>query len=397
MNLSATGFIRTSLLLLLVVFVACSDDGDPQKPEWLAIRSTFGSTIDPDNLTDYSGQSKPGYITRDNTRDNPIDDAQATLGRVLFYDPQLSIDNTVSCASCHKQEHAFSDLALASDGVSGGTTGRHSMRLINARFGDEVKFFWDERAVTLEDQVTRPIQDHAEMGFSGVDGRPDFTALSAKLKAVVYYPELFTLAFGNETITESRMKEALAQFVRSIQSFDSKFDNGRAQVNGDNQPFPNFTQQENTGKNVFLAPPQFDQQGVRIGGGAGCAGCHRPPEFSIDPASRNNGIIGRLGLTGTDLTNTRSPSLRDLTDSQGNPHGPMMHDGSKATLAAVIDHYDAIPDQTGNTNLDPKLRPNGSLQKLNLSIQEKDALVAFMKTLTGTSVYTSERWSDPFK
>lgn len=234
------------------------------------------------------------------------------------------------------------------------------------------------------------------MGFSGVDGRPDFTAVPAKLKSVAYYPELFTLAFGDENITESRMKQALAQFVRSIQSFDSKFDNGRAQVNGDNQPFPNFTQQENAGKNIFLAPPQFDQQGMRIGGGAGCAGCHRPPEFSIDPASRNNGVTGRIGLSSADLTNTRSPSLRDMLDSSGTPHGPMMHDGSMTSLAQVIEHYNAIPDQTGNTNLDPKLRPSGSLQKLNLTVQEKDALVAFMKTLTGTSVYTAERWSDPF-
>ena len=394
MAISAPRFLRTYSFFLLITAFSCTEDSET--PDWVAIRNRFGSTIDPDNLAAYGGQSKPAYITRDNTRDNPIDDAQATLGRVLFYDPQLSIDNTVSCASCHQQQHGFSDPTLASDGVSGGTTGRHSMRLINARFGDEVRFFWDERALTLEDQVTRPIKDHAEMGFSGVNGRPDFNAVIEKLKESDYYPELFTMAFGDAAVTEPRMQRALAQFVRSIQSFDSKYDDGRARVNADNQPFPNFTQQENAGKNIFLAPPQFDNQGVRIGGGAGCAGCHRPPEFSIDPASRNNGIIGKIDLSGSDLTNTRSPSLRDLTDSQGNPHGPMMHDGSKTTLAAVIEHYNAIPDQTGNTNLDPKLRPNGSLQKLNLTSQEKDALMAFMKTLSGKSAYSDEKWSDPF-
>jgi len=393
---TTTSFLVNCLLCIAaIVFTGCADD--EKIPDLVAIQEKFGSRIDPDNLPDYASQVKPSYITRDNTRDNPINDAQATLGRVLFYDPQLSIDNSVSCASCHQQQHGFGDPLLASDGVAGGTTGRHSMRLINARFGDEPKFFWDERAITLENQVTRPIQDHSEMGFSGADGRPNLQALIDKLKDMAYYQELFKLAYGDESITEVRMQQSLAQFVRSIQSFDSRYDAGRASVNADNQPFPNFTQQENVGKNIFLAPPQFDNQGMRIGGGAGCAGCHRPPEFSIEPASRNNGIIGKIGISGTDLTNTRSPSLRDLTDSQGNPHGPMMHDGSMTTLAAVIEHYNAIPDQTGNTNLDPKLRPNGSLQKLNLTTQEKDALVAFMKTLSGKSVYTDEKWSDPFK
>ena len=382
-------------LITLALLSGCSED--QVESEWSAIRGRFGTTINPDDLPKYSGQAKPSYVQRDNTAGNPIDDAQATLGRVLFYDPQLSIDNSVSCASCHQQQHAFSDLALSSDGVASGKTGRHSMRLINARFGDERRFFWDERAASLEDQVTRPIQDHLEMGFSGVDGRPDFAELVSKLKAVDYYPELFTMAFGDESISEVRMQLALAQFVRSIQSFDSRYDDGRSRVNADNQPFPGFTPQENSGKNLFLAPPQFDQQGVRVGGGAGCAGCHQPPEFSISAGTRNNGIIGRLGLSGTDLTNTRSPSLRDLLDLNGVPHGPMMHDGSLTDIGQVIDHYNAIPDQPGNTNIDPRLRPNGQPQRLNLTLEEKEALISFLKTLTGKSVYTDVRWSDPFQ
>jgi len=94
----------------------------------------------------------------------------ATLGRVLFYDKQLSANGAIACASCHKQEFAFSDTAQQSVGLNGGLTGRHSMRLVNSRFADEVRFFWDERASSLEDQTTQPIQDHVEMGFSGENG-----------------------------------------------------------------------------------------------------------------------------------------------------------------------------------------------------------------------------------
>ena len=295
------------------------------------------------------------------------------------------------------QEVGFGALAEVSKGVAGGRTARHSMRLINARFANEVKFFWDERAVSLEDQTTRPIRDHAEMGFSGVDGRPSFSAVLEKLQAIGYYQELFKMAYGDTKVTEPRMQQSLAQFVRSIQSFDSKYDAGRIAVNADNQPFTNFSQQENQGKIIFLTPPQFDPSGSRTGGGAGCAGCHAPPEFDIAPNSGNNGVTGKFNSTESDFSITRAPSLRDLIRPDGFPHGPMMHDASKLTVEDVIEHYNAIPTQTGNTNLDPKLRPNGSLQKLNLTLQEKQALIAFLKTLTGNAVYTDKRWSDPFK
>jgi len=119
--------------------------------------------IDLGNLPNYANQTKPSYITKDNTpANNSISDKGATLGRVLFYDKKLSLDNSTSCASCHQQEFAFSDTAALSAGIN-GLTGRHSMRLVNARFSNEGRFFWDERAATLEDQTTRPIQDHIEM------------------------------------------------------------------------------------------------------------------------------------------------------------------------------------------------------------------------------------------
>ncbi len=342
--------------------------------------------LDLTRLANYANQPVPAYITKNNTTaGNTISDAGATLGRVLFHDKRLSRNDTVSCSSCHDQARAFSSTAVASTGVN-GTTGRHSMRLINARFANEARFFWDERATTLEIQTTQPIRDHVEMGFSGTSGDPDFTDLAAKLAALPDYRVLFAMTFGDATVTESRIQRALAQFVRSIQSFDSKFDTGRAQVTNNGTDFPNFTSQENNGKLLFNNPPGQ--------AGAGCAGCHAPPEFDIVPNTLNNGVITKIG-GGTDLTNTRSPSLRDLTGPDGQSNGPFMHDGGFATLAEVINHYNAIPGD--NTNLDPRLRrPGGGVRNLGLSQTQKDDLAAFLRTLTGSAVYTDEKWSDPF-
>ena len=117
------------------------------------------------------------------------------------------------------------------------------MRLVNARFATETRFFWDERAATLENQTTQPVRDHVEMGFSGTLGDPDFAALTAKLAAIPEYRVLFAMAFGDAAVTEVRIQLALAQFVRSIQSFDSKFDQGRALVANNGAAFPNFTAQ----------------------------------------------------------------------------------------------------------------------------------------------------------
>ncbi|RYD19165.1 MAG: cytochrome-c peroxidase, partial [Verrucomicrobiaceae bacterium] len=351
-----------------------------------ALTRAGDGVIDLTQLENYAAQTRPGYITRNNTTaGNAITDRGATLGRILFHDKRLSRNNTISCSSCHQQQHAFGDTLTASNGVN-GTTGRHSMRLINTRFAAETRFFWDERANTLEAQTTQPVRDHVEMGFSGTSGDPAFADLVTKLSAIDDYRVLFAMTFGDKAITETRIQQSLAQFVRSIQSFDSKYDTGRAAVANDGQPFPNFSAAENAGMQTFLNPPNQ--------GGAGCAGCHQPPEFDIDPTSRNNGVSGKIG-GGTDLTNTRSPSLRDILGPGGEPNGPFMHDASFATLAQVINHYNVIP--ANNPDLDNRLRgPGGQPQRLNLTQGQKDNLAAFLRTLTGTNVYTDERWSNPF-
>jgi cytochrome c peroxidase len=191
------------------------------------------------------------------------------------------------------------------------------------------------------------------------------------------------------------MQESLAHFIRSIQSFDSKFDEGRALVVSDRTNFPNFTAEENIGKVLFIDRPNFDANGIRVTGGLGCNTCHVAPEFDISPASRNNGVIGSLAGTAIDLTNTRSPSLRDLINTSGTFNGPMMHNGRFRSLEAVVNHY--ASGIQNNSNLDPRLRPNGTnVQQLNLQPGELQAIVAFIKTLTGKNVYTDKKWASPF-
>ncbi|MEM1093280.1 MAG: cytochrome c peroxidase [Bacteroidota bacterium] len=355
------------------------------------IAFTFRGSIDPNNPANYANQAVPRYINRDNTQGNAITDHGAMLGRVLFYDTKLSVDNTVSCASCHQQQAAFGDPDVLSAGVN-GLTGRQSMRLVNPRFATERRFFWDERANTLEVQTTMPIQDHIEMGFSGENGAPTFADLTERMSGYLYYQQLFNVAFGTPEITEERMQLALAQFVRSIQAFDSRFDEGRMQAGSLNAAFPNFTVDENTGKQLFFGAPQFQGRN-RVGGGLGCGGCHRGETLDIDPQSLNNGVVSNAN-GGADFTVTRSPSLRDLFAPQGHLNTPLMHDGSHTTIDAVLDHYNII-DGMGNPNLDQRLARGGG-QRLNITADERVALIAFLKTLTSQNLYTDEKWSDPF-
>ena len=316
-----------------------------------------------------------------------ITNTGATLGRLLFYDKRLSRNNTVSCSSCHQQAHAFGHPDVVGTGV-GGTTTRHPMRLVNASAAQPVfvgtgAFFWDRRAETLESVLTQPLRNAIEMGFSGTNGDPDFAELLAKLSALPEYQVLFNVAFGSPVIDESAIQKALGQFIRSIQSSDSKFDAGAVGLDPRNQPFPNFTESENRGKQIFFGPgPPFP--------GAGCTFCHGGPAMS-NSSFGNNGVITAIG-GGTDVTVTKSPTLRDLANPSGQLNGPMMHDGSFTTLAQVIDHYNVIP--RGIPNIAPLFSMG---QTLNLTPQDRLDLEAFLLTLSGKAVYTDPKWSDPFR
>ncbi|MFY0644116.1 MAG: cytochrome-c peroxidase [Bacteroidia bacterium] len=357
---------------------------DPSEKSYPGIESFLN--IDVNALANYSNQDIPNYYQNLNTNTpigNQITNMGATLGRVLFYDKALSIDNSVSCASCHDQSLGFTDTAVLSTGFDGGKTGAHSMRLANAAFYEGIDFFWDRRAPSLEAQSTMPIQDPVEMGFDASNG--GIEALIQKMNALAYYPELFELAFGSTTITEERMQDAMAQFMRSMISYNSKFDEGFALAYNPNAPGPgmgvgrdfnNYSAQENLGKTLFLQPPN--------NGGGGCAGCHVPPSFSLVAVSRSN------GLDGGETTIFKSPSLKNIGLG-----GPFMHDGSLETLEDVVEHYNSgIQDGPA---LDPRLKPGGVVQQLNLTSDEKAALVAFLETLTDQEINQDPKFSTPFK
>jgi cytochrome c peroxidase len=347
--------------------------------------------IDLAALPNYARQTRPNYIFGDNTpvatgpnaQPNPITNTGATLGRLLFYDKRLSRNDTVSCSSCHHQDHAFGDPAMASTGVA-GMTPRHAMRLVNARFA-EPRFFWDDRAPTLENQTTQPFRNTIEMGFSGANGDPNFSDLLAKMSALPEYQMLFNAAFGSPGIDETRIQRALAQFIRSIQSFDSKFDDGMALGAAGQSSFANFTDSEKRGRQLFTTP--------NTSGGASCLFCHTDPTFSNSNSSGNDGVIATIA-GGTDLTIISSPTLRDLVGPSGQLNAPLMHNGSFTSIAQVIEHYNAVPD---NPNLSFFLKQNGVPQNLNLTAQQKLDLEAFLRTLTGKAVYTDPKWSNPFR
>ena len=311
----------------------------------------------------------------DNTpADNPVTDNGATLGRVLFYDTRLSANNTVSCSSCHVRKHAFVDPKRFSKGFDGKLTDRHGMSLVNLRYNNRARFFWDERADNLEAAVLVPIQSKIEMG-------QDLAKLLEILSKDKDYPELFKKAFGDNKITQERLGMALAQFLRSLVSYQSKFDEGLAKVATTRDDFPNFTHQENRGKALFLS---------------NCSICHQPGQearFSmISPA--NNGLdadfktadngIGAITLNAREMGQFKSPSLRNVEHT-----APYMHDGRFDTLEKVIDHYSK--DVKPHPNLDPRMH------KFNFTDSEKAALIAFLKTLTDQKFLTDPKFSDPFQ
>ena len=163
----------------------------------------------PGEFYNYANPDLPNHFTTgqvaqiDNTPgNNPVTNAGATLGRVLFYDVSLSANDTKSCASCHIQANGFSDPERLSEGFEGGETGRNSMGLANARYYDNGRFFWDERANSLEDQVLMPIQDEVEMGLT-------LNELVSKIQSLDYYQPLFSDAFGDTNVTTERISRSL--------------------------------------------------------------------------------------------------------------------------------------------------------------------------------------------
>ncbi len=341
----------------------------------------------------------------DNTPDNNhITNNGATLGRVLFYDKNLSLNNTISCASCHLQEFGFTDPREKSIGFEGGHTRRNSMNLTNSRFYLKEKFFWDHRASTLEEQVLMPLQDDIEMGMT-------LDLVVSRVSSFDYYKPLFAKAFGNDIVTTDKISKALAQFIRSIYSFNSKYDVGIEATRNIFVDFPNFTAQENLGKDIFNGKLTPEANGS-------CVFCHmndNPSEihFSTTPSLNANQVIftgtrtDNIGLDEDsrgdsdnglgEITNIEAdngqfkvPSIRNIELTS-----PYMHDGRFTTLEEVVEHYSTEVKDHPQLS-DHLINPDETPRHLNLSEEEKAALVAFLKTLTDEVMISDVKYSDPF-
>ena len=342
--------------------------------------------LDLDALDNYASPTLPAYydgtvFALDNTPNNdPVRDDLAMLGRVLFYDTALSVNDTISCASCHQQRFGFDDNERFSEGFRGAEfTSAHAMRLGNVRFYQPGEMFWDRRADSIEDQATQPILNQVEMGWIDNGG---LAALVTKLEGLEYYPVLFDHVFGDETITMNRIERALADFERAMISTDSRWDrayalvfDANAQNRNLNVNLPGFSASENRGRQLFMGAPN--------NGGAGCSACHQPPSFALNANSRSN------GLDPGETTIFKSPSLKSVGISTH-----FMHDGRFDNLLDVIIHYDE--GIAAGPALDNRLQAGGAPRRLNLSVSDRQALVDFLLTLTDDTLTSDPKFSDPF-
>ena len=295
--------------------------------------------------------------------DNPMTEEGVSLGKRLFYDRILSVDNTKACASCHMPQNGFSDSNKFSIGVSGNFGNRNSMPLINLAWNFDDKYFWDGRALGLEHQALEPVTNPIELE------NPSWSDVEDRLNNHPEYPNLFNQAFGTSTITKDLVTKAIAQFERTLISGNSKFDkflNGEATL----------TAQEQEGLNVFMDEERGD-----------CFHCHGNPNNPLwtDNQFHNNGLdatftdLGLGAVTGNPNDNGkfRSPTLRNLAYT-----APYMHDGRFLTLDDVIEHYSS--GLQNSSTIDPlmkKVEQDG----VQLSEEDKNNLKAFLLSLSDPS------------
>lgn len=325
------------------------------------------------------------YNTETENYNEGIND-KATLGRVLFYDGHLSLNNAISCGSCHKQAMAFADGKQFSTGYEGRLTNRNAQSIANLKGRDTTFYsdflstssfplFWDGRETVVKNLINRPITNHVEMGIS------DPAVLPAKLAALPFYPPLFEKAYGDANITSDRISECVAAFIVSIQAHNTRFDKYKA---GDRSA---LTALETQGLNVFTTKYN-------------CDNCHRvltdnyySSGFVDIGLDENYPDKGNGNVTGNSRDDGKFgiPSLRNIALT-----APYMHDGRFKTLDQVLEHYSH--GIQNSANLDELLK-DGSLKPraMNITEQEKVALVAFLNTLTDYSMITDPKFSNPFK
>ena len=346
----------SSFLLLVTLFQFCTKNDSLDVSTEPVITTTPVMTFTTYNYLDtYPVHIQAALANSDNTpATNPITNEGANLGRVLFYDKQLSRNGTTSCGSCHQQKNSFSDSVVLSRGLDGGVTTRHSMALLNMRFYKSGKMFWDERAATLEKQALQPIQNHVEMDMT-------LELLEAKIKSLTYYPSLFQKAFGTSLIDSVLIAKALSQFQRSIVTYQSKYDRVK-------QGLEIFTAAEAAGEQLFLTVPANRT----------CASCHTPPMFITSSPSAPFGLDDTNDLGINNRGNFKSGSLRNISIRSN-----LFHNGSVANVQEML--------TSGNPGSGKQPIPSHFLRMADIP-----NMLAFLNTLTDKTILTEAKFSDPF-
>lgn len=289
-------------------------------------------------------------------KNNPYTKQKAELGRLLYFDKRLSTDGTVSCASCHQVGAAFADHKNVSQGIHGFSGSRNAPTIINAAY--QTHYFWDGRALSLEEQAKGPIGNPREMtAFDTINKA--YLECHKQVKAIPGYCQLFKSAFGTDECSIDQIVQAIATFERTV-------------VSG-NSPYDRYLAGDRTAMSLEAI------QGEQVFKRAGCANCHFGFNFS-DGRFLNIGVgmdaknpdLGRYLVTKNpqDRGAFKIPTLREVSKSY-----PYMHDGSLKTLEEVIDYYDK--GGTPNPNLSPLMKP------LHLSAEDKKALKSFLEALCG--------------
>lgn len=340
----------------------------------IALILAFNSEVE---LTPYSIQLPKGFTKMPVSADNPLMEETVELGRFLFYDPILSRDSTISCATCHQQEFAFADQGkIRSFGIDSLLSDRNTPPLFNLAWNSQL--FWDGRANSIENQVFSPVNAHNEMDL-------DWNLAEERLNRSKFYKNQFKQSFNQERIDSVQISKAIAQFERTLISCNSRVDKvvrGEAKLTAEelrghevlnDQTLGNCLHCHTTDANLMGTTFKFADNG-----------------FQFAETKESYPDLG-LGWYTEDINDNgkfKIPSLRNVALT-----APYMHDGSMATLEEVIDFYS---DSLKNSpNLDPHLKahPNG----MKLSESDKNSVISFLHCLTDSSFITNERFSNPFK
>jgi cytochrome c peroxidase len=356
-----TKMVISGILLTTLVAISCTKP--PQQPDLNNIRLNL-----PEQPYAYNTlQTQDGIRHLRYEDSSVIDNNKATIGRVLFYDKALSINNSISCASCHSQQNSFSDNVAFSKGFAEKLTLRNSINIVNLFDSRSAGYFWDGRESSIEDMVFAPIANHIEMGFSHIE------LITEKVGNLPYYKPLFRECYGDDRITEKRMKECLGQFLFSIVSYNNKFDKSLK-----NRSVLNI--EERQGLYTFERH---------------CMSCHRltdepPYAWQTDTAKYANigldehdGDKGRNGLY-------KIPNLRNISKT-----APYMHDGRFNNLEEVITHY--TEGIKRNPNLSEALGGKDGPMQIYLWGNEKFYLIQFLKALDDDVVIHDPKLASPFK